>query len=81
MTAVRHYAVISVQQADTLMMEVYHQQHDLITFSVVGEVNQVNRKLDTSTSSVHITKALVLLRLTKTVLQLFGSLIHICQLT
>ena len=31
--------VVCVQQADTPMMEVFHQQHDLITFSVVGEVN------------------------------------------
>jgi len=27
------YAIVSVQKADTLMMEASHQQHDLITFS------------------------------------------------
>jgi hypothetical protein len=42
MRASRHphiYAVIGVQQADPFMMDVFHQQHDLTTFSVVGEGN------------------------------------------
>ena len=33
------HVVDGVQQADTLMMEIFHQQHNLITFSDVGEVN------------------------------------------
>jgi len=33
------YAVFGVQQADTLIMEIFRQQQDLITFSVVSEVN------------------------------------------
>jgi hypothetical protein len=32
------YAVVGVQQPDTLMMGVFHQQHYLITFSPFGEV-------------------------------------------
>jgi hypothetical protein len=29
------YAVVGVQQADSFIMEVFHQQHDLITFSAI----------------------------------------------
>jgi len=35
----KRYAFVGVQQTDFFMLEVFNQQHDLITFSVVGEVN------------------------------------------
>lgn len=31
-----HLRVVGVYQADSPMIEVFHQQHELITFSVVG---------------------------------------------